>query len=80
MNIILQSAHTTRTSLVERMIVPHLGHIHRRVLLGRLGGFAAPPLAAPGGAASCAGAYHILPGLALCHLDGLPTLQLNELQ
>lgn len=40
--ISMQSAQIIRTSLVLRMIVPHLGHIHRRVLLFALGGFGAP--------------------------------------
>ena len=38
----MQSAQMTRTSLVLRMMVPHLGHTHRRVLLFALGGFGAP--------------------------------------
>ena len=33
----MQSAQMTRTSLVLRMMVPHLGHTHRQVLLFALG-------------------------------------------
>ena len=32
MNVSMQSAQMTRTSLVLRMMVLHFGHIHRRVL------------------------------------------------
>ena len=44
----MQSAQMTRTSLVLRMMVPHLGHTHRRVLLFALGGFGAPVWLLPG--------------------------------
>ena len=44
----MQSAQMTRTSLVLRMMVPHLGHTHRRVLLLALGGLDAPVWLLPG--------------------------------
>ena len=44
----MQSAQMTRTSLVLRMMVPHLGQTHRRVLLLAFGGLGAPVSLLPG--------------------------------
>ena len=62
----------TRTSLVLRMMVPHFGHTHRRVLLLALGGFGAPVWLLPGPLLAVPVAAHICPRQALCHLDILP--------